>query len=228
MIGTIVNMIVVLCCGLIGNQLKKGIPKDLRNLIMQVLGLCVIVIGMRMALAAENDLVIVIAIALGALVGCACHLDVKMNQFGEAVKKLVRVQDNDFVDGFVSASLIFCVGSMAIVGSFEAALNHNYTVLFTKSALDGIMALVLASSMGIGVAFSAFAILLYQGALTILAGLLSSVLTPDVVGYLSSCGGVMIIAIGLTTSGIKEVNTINLLPGLLIVAIISAFLPLFA
>lgn len=227
MIGTIVNMIVILLSGMLGNQLKRGIPKELRNLIMQILGLCVIVIGMRMALAAENDLVIVISIALGALVGYACHLDKKMNCFGERVKKLVRVQDNDFVDGFVSASLIFCVGSMAIVGAFEAALNHNYTVLFTKSALDGIMAIVLASSMGIGVAFSAFAVLMYQGALTLLAGFLSPVLTAEVVGYLSACGGVMIMAIGLTTAGIKEINTINLLPGLLFVAIIGGFMPLF-
>lgn len=114
---------------------------------------------------------------------------------------------------------------MAIVGSFEAGLNQNYSILFTKSVLDGIMAIVLGSTLGIGVAFSAVAVILYQGALTLLAGLLSPVLTDLVVSYMSAAGGIMIMAIGITTAGIREINTVNTLPGLLVAAALGFILP---
>lgn len=141
------------------------------------------------------------------------------------VKQIAKVDDARFVDGFVSASLLFCVGAMAIVGSFEAGLNQNYSILFTKSVLDGIMAIVLGSTLGIGVAFSAVAVILYQGALTLLADLLSPVLTDLVVSYMSAAGGIMIMAIGITTAGIREINTVNTLPGLLVAAALGFIMP---
>lgn len=225
MLATLINTVAIIVCAILGNFLQKGFPDSLRILVMQLLGLVTSVIGIRMAMKAENDLVIVIALVLGAVVGHACRLDYHLNQLGAKLKKLVRVQDSNFVDGFVSASLIFCVGAMAIVGSFEAGLHHNYSIILTKSALDGIMSIVLASTLGIGVAFSALTVLAYQGLLTLLAGWLLPILTESVIASMSACGGILIFAIGLGVAGIKEINTINVLPSLLFVALITGFMP---
>ena len=222
MIATLVNAVVVVLCALIGNFLQRGFPDKLRTLMMQILGVCIIVVGLRMVLNVSNDMVIVLSVAIGTVIGHFCHLDRRLDNLGVRVKALAKVDDARFVDGFVSASLLFCVGAMSIVGSFEAGLNHNYSIIFTKAVLDGIMAIVLGSTLGIGVAFSAIVVIVYQGGLTLLAGLLSPVLTDVVVDYMSAAGGVMIMAIGLTTAGIKEINTVNILPGLLVAAVIGA------
>lgn len=222
MIATLVNAVVVVLCALLGNFLQRGFPEKLRTLMMQILGLCVIVVGLRMVLDVSNDMIIVLSVAIGTVIGHFCHLDRHLDNLGVRVKTLAKVDDVRFVDGFVSASLLFCVGAMAIVGSFEAGLNGNYSIIFTKAVLDGIMAIVLGSTLGIGVAFSAVAIVVYQGALTLLAGLLSPVLTDLVVSYMSAAGGIMIMAIGVTTAGIKDINTVNTLPGLIVAAVIGA------
>lgn len=222
MIATLVNAVVVVLCALLGNFLQRGFPEKLRTLMMQILGLCVIVVGLRMVLDVSNDMIIVLSVAIGTVIGHFCHLDRHLDNLGIRVKTLAKVDDARFVDGFVSASLLFCVGAMAIVGSFEAGLNGNYSIIFTKAVLDGIMAIVLGSTLGIGVAFSAVAIVVYQGALTLLAGLLSPVLTDLVVSYMSAAGGIMIMAIGVTTAGIKDINTANTLPGLIVAAVIGA------
>ena len=149
-----------------------------------------------------------------------------MENLGVRVKKLCHVNDSNFVEAFVSASLIFCVGAMAIVGSIEAAYG-NYDVIYVKSALDGIIAMVLASTMGIGVAFSGAAVFVYQGAITLLATLAGNVLTDTIISYLSASGGVLIIGIGLTTAGVKNFNTVNLLPGVFLAAAFGGILQLF-
>lgn len=226
MIATIVNALVVVVCALVGNFLQRGFPDKLRSLLMQALGLCVLVVGLRMVLDFSNDIVIVLSIAIGAVIGHFCHIDKHLDNLGAGVKRLAKVNDDHFVEGFVSASLIFCVGAMAIVGAFEAGLNHNYSILLTKSVLDGVMAIVLASTMGIGVAFSAVVVIIYQGALTLLAGLLSPLLTDLVVSAMSAAGGVMIMAIGISTAGIREINTANLLPGLLVAALLGFLMPM--
>lgn len=227
MLATLVNAGVVIICALLGNYLQRGFPEKLRTLMMQILGICIIVVGLRMVLDVDNDIVIVLSIAIGTVIGHFCRLDRHLDSLGERVKMVAKVDDARFVEGFVSASLLFCVGAMAIVGSFEAGLNHNYSILFTKSVLDGIMAIVLGSTLGIGVAFSAAAVIIYQGVLTLLASLLSPVLTDLVVSYMSAAGGIMIMAIGVTTAGIREINTVNTLPGLLVAALLGFVMPLF-
>ena len=226
MLATIVNTVVVFVCALVGMFMSKGFPNQLRTLLLQILGLCVCVVGLRMVLKVENDLVIVISLAIGTIIGHFLKLDERFNRLGEKLQALVKVKDTRFVDGFVSAAMLYCVGAMAISGSFEAGLNQNYSIIFTKSVLDGIMSIVLGSTMGIGVAFSAVAVLLYQGALTLLASVLSPLLTESVIAYMSAVGGVMIIGIGINTAGIKEINTINALPALLVAAVIAYVLPL--
>lgn len=225
MIATIVNTIVVALCALVGMFMSRGIPEQLRALLVQVLGICVCIVGLRMTLAGDNDLIIVISVALGTVMGYAMQLDRRFDEFGEKVKAIAGVKDSRFVEGFVSASFLYCVGAMSIVGSFEAGLNGNYSILFTKSVLDGIMSVVLGSTLGIGVAFSAFGVLTYQGALTFLAGVLSPVLTETVIAYLSASGGILIIGIGLSIAEIKSINTINMLPSIFIAAFIGYILP---
>ena len=216
MLATFVNMLAVIAGSFLGLCLKRGIPNQAKDTIMQGMGLMTIVIGLKMALSSDQDIVIIVSLIIGGVLGEWAHLDQRLNHIGIAIKEKLHVKDSNFVDGFVSASLIFCVGAMAIVGSIEAGLNHDYTVIFTKSTLDGIMSIVLASSMGIGVAFSALAVLIYQGALTLLAGVLQNVLVGEVITYMTAAGGVLIMGIGLGIANIKDINTINLLPGIFI------------
>lgn len=220
--GTLVNAGAIVLGALLGLLLKRGLPTEVRNLVMQVNGLVVMMIGLKMALESPNDVVLV-GLSIGALIGTALRLDDRLNHLGMTIKARLRVQDSNFVDGFVSASLIFCIGAMAIVGSFEAGVNHNYDVLFVKATIDGIMSIVLASTLGIGVIFSGAAVFLYQGGLTLLAGVLEPVLTDQVIAYMSSSGGLLIVAIGLSVAGIKEFKTANLLPGMFICGLLGYF-----
>ncbi|MFM9413924.1 DUF554 domain-containing protein [Peptococcus simiae] len=223
MLGTLVNVLAIVLGAFAGLLLKRGLPAEVRNLIMQVNGLVVIMIGLKMALKSPNDVVLVVGLCLGALIGTLLKLDDRLNALGGHIKKALRVQDSNFVDGFVSASLIFCIGAMAIVGAFEAGVNHNYDVLFVKSTLDGIMSIVLASTLGVGVVFSGAAILIYQGGLTLLAGVLEPILNDQVIAYMSSSGGLLIVAIGFSVAGIKEFKTANLLPGMFVCGILGYF-----
>lgn len=221
--GTLVNAGAIVLGALLGLLLKRGLPTEVRNLVMQVNGLVVMMIGLKMALESPNDVVLVVGLSIGALIGTALRLDDRLNHLGMTIKARLRVQDSNFVDGFVSASLIFCIGAMAIVGSFEAGVNHNYDVLFVKATIDGIMSIVLASTLGIGVIFSGAAVFLYQGGLTLLAEVLEPVLTDQVIAYMSSSGGLLIVAIGLSVAGIKEFKTVNLLPGMFICGLLGYF-----
>lgn len=226
MFAAIVNMLAIIACSILGLLFKKVLPEKAQDTLMQGMGLMIIIIGAKMAVGAENDVVIVLALAVGGLIGEALKLDLHMENLGVRVKKLCHVNDNNFVEAFVSASLIFCVGAMAIVGSIEAAYG-NYDVIYVKSALDGIIAMVLASTMGIGVAFSGAAVFVYQGAIALLATLAGNVLTDTIISYLSASGGVLIIGIGLTTARVKNFNTVNLLPGVFLAAAFGGILQLF-
>ena len=222
MFAAIVNMLAIIACSILGLLFKKVLPEKAQDTLMQGMGLMIIIIGAKMAVGAENDVVIVLALAVGGLIGETLKLALYMGNLGVRVKKLCHVNDSNFVEAFVSASLIFCVGAMAIVGSIEAAYG-NYDVIYVKSALDGIIAMVL----GIGVAFSGAAVFVYQGAITLLATLAGNVLTDTIISYLSASGGVLIIGIGITIAGIKKINTVNLLPGIFLAAAFGGILQLF-
>lgn len=226
MIATIINTLVVIVCALLGNRLKRGFPDKLRRQLVQILGICVMLIGLRMALDGDNDLIVVLSIAIGTVIGYLCHLERHVNNLGERMKALIHLEDDRFVEGFVSASLLFSIGAMSVVGSFEAGLHHNYDIILTKSVFDGVMSIVLGSTLGIGVAFSAVVVFAYQGLLTLLAGVLSPLLTELVIAYLSACGGVVIVAIGIDVSGLKAMNTTNTLPSLLVAMGFGLLLPI--
>lgn len=221
MFATLVNTAAIIIGAIVGMLFKEGIPEGMKDTIMQGMGLAVMLIGLQMALQAENVILVIISLVLGGILGEWWKLDQRLNHLGEAIKQKANIKDGYFVEGFVNASLIFCIGAMAILGSIEAGLNHNYTILLTKSTLDGIMAMVLASSLGIGVAFSAVIVLFYQGSITLLAGVLQGALTEMVINYITATGGLLIMGIGLSIANIKQINTINLLPAVFVVAALA-------
>lgn len=213
-IGSLVNAGAVVAGGLLGMAAGSFVGEKLRGSIFQTLGMCTLVIGLKMALSADNIMIVILSCVLGMVTGEAVKLEERFSRFGDCVKKLLRSKNEKFTDGLVTTTLLTCVGAMAIVGSFEEGLGGAPTTLFSKSILDFCAAIMLASAYGSGVVFSAVPILIYQGGLTLLAVSISPYLTAPIENALVSTGGVMIIGIGANLVGIKPVSVSNLLPAL--------------
>jgi len=218
MLGTIVNTIAILFGGLIGLLFGQALPDKMKNTVIQGIGLAVLLIGLTMALQTENVLVVIASLVLGGIMGELIDIERQLQRFGYWLERKFskNAQGGGFPKAFVTASLIYCVGAMAIMGSLESGLSGNHTILYAKSMLDGISALVFASSMGIGVLASAIPVFIYQGLITVSAGLLQGVLSPGVITEMSATGGLLIVGIGINILEIKEIKVGNLLPGLFI------------
>lgn len=215
MIGTLMNAAAIITGGTIGQCLKKGIKDRYKNTIMQAISLSVILIGIRSALHATDLLEVIVCMAVGGLLGEVLRIEDKIEALGAyAEKRFSRSGNGGFAKGFVTASLVFCVGSMAIVGSLESGLSGNHDTLFAKSLLDGITSVVFASTFGTGVIFSALPVLLYQGAITMGASLLKPFLTPDVIAQMSGVGGLLIAAIGINMLNVAHIKVGNMLPAI--------------
>ncbi len=218
MLGTIVNSLAIIVGSLAGLLFRNGIPEKYNQTVMQVLGLCVLLIGIKGALGSDDLLIIIVSCALGALIGEWIGIEHYLEKIGKFLQSKLSSSAGGFSAGFVTASLMYCVGSMAIVGSLESGLAGNHATLFAKSTIDGIVSVILSSSMGIGVMFSAVSVLIYQGAITLAAGLLKPLLIPAVVSQMSATGGLLIIGIGLNMMREKKLKVGNMLP--------AVFLPL--
>jgi len=200
--------------GIVG---RIRITDSLKNILMQGIGLSVVIIGITNALKTHNMLLVILSLVIGGIVGQAVGIENKLDALGDyAQRKLGGGKNNIVSQGFVTASLIFCVGAMAVVGSLDAGLKGNYTTLYAKSMLDGITSIVLASTMGIGVAFSAIAVFVYQGAITLASGVLAGFLSDMVISEMTAVGGILILGIGLSMLEIKKFNIGNLLPAVFI------------
>ncbi len=233
MIGVLINVGTVIIGSLLGVLLKKGIPEKVANAVMTAVGLCVIYIGVSGALKGQNALVLILSMAFGTALGSILDIDGALERFALFVEKKFQPKDGrtlSLAQGFTTASLLFCVGAMAILGSFDAGLKGDYQILITKSILDFFSAFMLATTLGIGVIFSAVAIFVYQGALTLGAGLLQNVLTDTaLIGEITCAGSLMILAIGLNMLGITKIKVANLLPAILFVPLfywLIGFLPI--
>ena len=211
-----VNALAIAVGALVGNKLRGGISERFRSILMQGMALAVMLIGITGAIKTTDALVVVVSLAIGALVGEGVNIEKRLEQAGDALKRRVKGAEASFTQGFVSASLIFCVGAMAIVGSLDAGLRGEYSTILTKSLIDGITAAMLASTLGIGVIFSAVAVFVYQGAITLLAGLLQPLLTDAIITEMSAVGGLLIFAIGLNMQGITKIRVGNLLPAIFV------------
>lgn len=227
--GTIINTAAVLLGSAVGLVLKSLAGKRtsasstlgtrLQETIMQGVALCVLFIGISGALKGSNTLVAIVSMALGAVIGEALDLDRRMQGLGNWVQKKAKrfiKGDSPIAEGFITASLLFCVGAMAIVGSLENGLTGNYDTLKAKAVLDGISSIVFASSLGVGVMFSAAAIFLYQGSISLLAGFLSPLIGDElIIAEMTCVGSLLIVALALNMLGVTNIKVMNLVPACL-------------
>lgn len=226
--GVLVNVLTVLIGSTVGLLLKKQIPEKLTTAVMTAIGLCTVAIGVTGVIKGQNQLVMIISLVLGTIIGTLIDIDGKLTKIGDKLqKKKGENEKSTFSQGFVTASLLFCVGAMTIVGSMNAGISGDNQMLYTKSVLDLISSTMLGASLGIGVLFSSVFVLAFQGGLVALSMALGSFLNDFAVAELICAGSVMIIALGLNLIGITKIKVANLLPGLVLVPIVCKIFELF-
>jgi uncharacterized membrane protein YqgA involved in biofilm formation len=228
MIAVFVNCAVVILGSFVGVLFSKKIGDKMTDVISTAAGLVTFVIGIQMALRFDNIVYLALSMILGGIAGTVLDIDRRILDFGSFLEKIfakknsgkiVVADKNDFAKAFLSASVLFCVGAMSILGSLQAGIQKDYTIIFTKSVLDGFLAIVFSAAMGIGVAFSALSIFLYQGLITLLAASIAPFMTERMLGEISAAGGILLLMIGLGLAGIKPIKTANYLPALVFVAL---------
>jgi uncharacterized membrane protein YqgA involved in biofilm formation len=218
--GTLVNTATVLLGSSLGLLIGSRLSDKIKTMVMHALGLSTLLIGMQMAFKTENVLFVIGSLTLGGIIGELIGLEEWLENLGEFIKKKVKSESGSFVLGFVTASLVFCIGPMTIVGSIQDGVSGDASLLFAKSVLDGFASLIFASTMGLGVVFSSLTVLIFQGGLTILGSKLSFLLRPEVLDELIATGGLIIIGIGFYLLGIKKIKVGNFLPALIVVVIL--------
>lgn len=219
MIGTLINCAAIIAGSLLGLLLRKGMKESMSKTVMQGIGLSVILIGISGAITTGNTLLVILSMVIGGVIGSMLDIDAKMNRLGAwAQKKLTRGNDenNTFAKGFVTASLVYCVGAMAVVGALDSGIRGDHSTLIAKAMLDGVSAIVFASSLGIGVMLSAVPILIYQGGIALLGNAIAPMLSDAVITEMSAVGGLLIMAIGINMLLDKDIKVANLLPAILI------------
>lgn len=233
MIGTLINVVLILLgCG-VGMILRKGIPERLQNTVMQALGLSVILIGVSGAIKTSDTMCVIISMAVGGFIGSAVNIERRLEQLGDfAERKLGNAAGSkgSISKGFVTASLVYCVGAMAIVGSIDSGIRGDHATLIAKGILDGVSAIIFTSTMGIGVALSAVAVLVYQGAIALLAQWVAPILTETMIGEMSAVGGLLILGIGVNMifdSKTIHISVCNLLPAIFMPLIYLPLVSLF-
>lgn len=233
MFGVIVNSLAIICGGVLGLIINKGIPKRLDKSIMDGLSLVVTYMGISGALKGDNPLYVIISITVGIIIGELIDIDNLLNKLGSYLdeklsKKNISTSDevnkeNNISKGFVSSSLLFCVGAMAVVGSIQSGLSNDHSVLLAKSVLDGISSIFFAASMGVGVLLSSIAVFLYEGIITLGASGLSNILSTNVITYMTCVGSLLIMAMGLNMLKVCDIKVANMLPAMFIPIIMGIF-----
>ena len=224
MIGTLVNTLAAVVGGLLGTLLKKGIPEKLADLVQKGLALCVLYIGVKGSLVGTNTLVTILSLVLGAILGELLNIDGGIERLGAWAQKKLSKGGSRLGEGFVTASLLFCVGSMSVVGSLQSGLTGNHETIFTKSMLDFVSAIILGSSLGLGVCLSGAFVLVYQGAIVLLARWAAPILSDYVVAEMSCAGSLLIVALGLNMLGVTKLKVGNLLPAMFLPIILCLFM----
>ncbi len=235
MLGTIVNAAAIVVGGAIGLLLKKGLPKKIADTLMVGLGLCTLYIGISGCLAGENTLVLIVSMVIGTIIGEAIDLDDKINRLGRFLEKkfagkteetseTVQQKKVSVAEGFVTSSLLFCVGAMAIVGSLQSGLTGNHETLYAKSMLDFVAAIIFASTLGAGVMLSASLLFLYQGSITLLAQFIEPFLTEPVIAEMNCVGNVIIIGLATNMLGISKFKVMNFVPAIFLPILLCRFL----
>jgi uncharacterized membrane protein YqgA involved in biofilm formation len=217
MLGTIVNTLAIIVGSLLGIVFRGGIPKKYQVTIMQAISLAVILIGLKMAFKTDAILLAIFSLVIGSILGELLKIEDRLENLGKQLEaKFSKAGNGGIAKGFVVASLVFCVGSMAIVGSMESGLTGNHQTLFAKSALDGLSSIIFSSIFGIGVLFSSISVFVYQGFITLTASLMKPFLIPPVINQMSGVGGLLIMAIGINLLEIKKIKVGNMLPAIFV------------
>lgn len=226
-LGTVVNVAAIAAGALVGLLVKRGLPEKWQQTMMSGIALCIFVIGLQMALGTANIIITIVSLASGAIIGEAIGIEDRLNELGKLVGSKVAGKEEGaakrIAEGFVSATLLFCIGAMAVVGSIQDGLAGDHTTLFAKATLDGIISVVLSANLGIGVMFSAVSVGIYQGAITALAGFLETFIAGGVLTEITAAGGVMIMAIGTNMLNVTKIRISNMLPGIVTAAIIGTY-----
>lgn len=229
LLGAFLNALFIIIGAFVG-RIFKNIPETMKQTVLSIIGLAVAVLGIQMGFESSNFIIVIVSLVVGSVVGEWLNLDALFNRFGKWVESLFgsKASEGTIAEGFVTASLIFVIGSMAIIGALDSGLRNDHDVLITKGIIDGFTAIILASTLGIGVLLSAVPVFVYQGAIALLAGVISLYIPAAALDLfiqeMTATGGVMILAIGLNIAGLTKIRVANLLPGILIVGIIVAIM----
>lgn len=235
MLAVFVNCFAIIAGSVLGLLLKSRFTEKYSEAIQTAAGVVVMLLGIQMAFKYQSVVYLTLAMILGGLLGTFCDIDGKILALGGWLEKIVYrgkkpeeglSGNQNFAYAFLNSSVLFCVGAMAIIGSFKAGVEKDYSIIFTKSILDGFMAISFAAAMGVGTAFSAIAILIYQGALTLLSVLIQPYVTEELINELTGCGGCLIIMIGINLIGLKKIKTANYLPALILEILFVLLVPL--
>ncbi len=215
MTGTIINVILVLLGSAIGLIIHKRLPERIRIIVFQAIGLFTVVLGIFLSLKSQSFLVIIFSLISGALIGEGFYLQERIEKGGDKLKHWLKVKNENFTEGLITAFMLFCVGSFTILGAIEEGLTGDFTLLLTKSVMDGFSSIALASAFGFGVIFSVIPLFIYQGSLTIFASYIAPYLDPVLQNEISAVGGILIIGLGITILEIKKIRILNLTPALI-------------
>lgn len=224
LLGTIVNGLSIIIGTLLGRLLTR-IPENMKATVMHGIGLAVMVLGLQMGFKSANFLIVILSLVIGAVLGEAWKLEDKLNSAGDWLeRKLGSKGEGSISQGFVTATLIFVIGAMAIIGALDSGIRGDHDVLYTKAIIDGFTALILTTTLGIGVLFSAIPVMLYQGMIALFATqidkFIPQALMDSFILELTATGGVMIFAIGLNLIGLTKIRVANLLPGILVTGVL--------
>lgn len=222
MLGTLINAATVLVGSSLGLLLRTRLPQKVNTIVFQDIGLFTLFLGFSLALKVNNLLIMIFSLVLGALCGELLNLEQVIESWSERLKRRFATRQEKFTEGLLTAFLLFCMGSMTVLGAFEEGLGGKPNLLIAKAWLDGFSAIALSAVLGVGVLFAVIPLVLYQGALTLLAGLLHAVLSNSVINEMTAVGGVLLIGLGLNILTIKPIKVVNMLPALLI-ALLLAF-----
>jgi uncharacterized membrane protein YqgA involved in biofilm formation len=233
MTGTIINVAAIIIGSFIGILFGARLPEKLKSTIIAGMGIFLVAMGFQMFLKTENSLVVLGALLIGTLLGEWWRIEDGLHKLGEFLeRKFSRAEEEDgsnkFIRGFMTASLLFCIGPVAILGSIQDGLTGNYNLLVVKSILDGFASIAFASTLGIGVAFSSVIILVYQGMISLLATRLDVIITPSMMNELTATGGILLVGVGISNLlEIKKIRVGNMLPALLAAPLIVWIVSLF-
>jgi uncharacterized membrane protein YqgA involved in biofilm formation len=216
MLGPVVNAATIVVCALAGYFLIRGIPRRFEEITKKAIGLSIMYVGIKGAMDNQRVLLLIISMVAGAVIGEFINIDELMNRFGDWAERKLNMSGGTFSKGFISASILFCTGSMAIVGSMQSGLQGNHETLFAKSILDGSISLVFGASLGIGVVFSAIPVFVYQAGIALVSMAVKDLLSPGIIREMSAVGNLLVAAIGFNFLGVKEIKVANLIPAIFI------------